>query len=889
MDPARWRRERDIFNAAADLEGAEREAVLSSHCGHDLDLRRAVEALLEGGREAGSFLETPAFVGQADLFVIPSPESLLGSTIGNHRLTRLLAEGGMGLVFEARQESPARTVAVKVLKASLHDPAAAHRFRVEAETLGRLSHPGVAQIFEAGLHPLNVEGQRVLLPYFAMEYVEGAAAITTFAAQAGLNLQQRLVLTVAACEAIHHGHVRGIIHCDLKPDNILVNSEGRLKIIDFGVASSVRLETASLAGLIALRAGTVPYMSPEQQRAEALVDARSDVYSLGAVAYELVCGRPPEPSENNLQADASPRSAVQAPEALSDFDGRRVDRDLEAILRKALSANPQDRYASASELAGDLQRLLAHRPVNARSAGWPHHVRLLARRHPLGAAAAALVVITLVGGGATVGWLGSRLDQQRNATARETKRAAAIRDFVTGLVERADPRRSQRSSLTLLEVLGPSLEETERRFADDPRTAAALHSAAGGVYQSLFVPELARTHLDRAWSLLESLGEEDSEDAWWIQHRLALLDAEVGRFPEAIERMQRVVRGRERLGDAWKAAYEKHWLANIFSQASQPEKALPLLEEVRSLFESHANENQKGAYWNTTAQTLRRLDRVEEALDACERAIMHWVQAHGEQSHQVAGAQLNHAVLLRVLGRAEESLDVHRRAMAVFIAVEGEDSPQVLFGRINESGTLQVLGRFEEAVQVARDAYDGISRTYGADSLHALRALHNLSRGLALAGAFDEALAAARNAAAARETLLGPLHAETLRSQMLVGSILQDSHRDAQAAEFYTTLLGRIEGPLGAENPVAIDARVSLIESLTDSGNAPAAAEMAEPLLTAWSESLGWDAPPVQRLVEILEYIYSELGRDADLTRLKALRQSAAGPALDPASPAPER
>lgn len=886
MDTARWRLERDIFNAASELEGAAREAFLSSHCGDDSDLRRAIEALLKGGSSVESFLETPAFVGEADLFVIPSPESLAGCAVGRYELKRLLAAGGMGLVFEAQQESPARTVAVKVLKASLHDPAAAHRFRVEAETLGRLSHPGVAQIFEAGLHPMEIEGQRVLLPYFAMEYIGGATPVTAFAARCGMGVRERLALAVSACEAVHHGHVRGIIHCDLKPDNILVDAEGRLKVIDFGVASSVCLESGSLAGLGAVRAGTDPYMSPEQHHAEALVDARSDVYSLGAVAYELVCGLPPLPARAGSGAEA----AARIPGAgLCGFNGTRIDRDLEAILLKALSVDPQDRYASASELAGDLNRFLSRQAVSARSAGWLHHLGLFVRRRPLGAAAAAVFVLALAGGGTAVGWLGSRLDQQRIATEREATRAAALRDFVIGLVEKADPRRTQRSSLTLIEVLGPALEETQRGFANDPRTAAALHAAAGVVYQSLFAPDSARAHFDRAWMLHQSLGEEDSEDAWWIQHHLALLDAETGRFPDAIERMQRVVEHRERLGDAWKTAYEKHWLASVFSQASEPGEALRLLEEIRGVYEARANEDQKGAYWNTSAVALRRLDRIEEALDASERAIAHWTKAHGDHSHQVAGALSNHAVLLRILGRAEESLEVHRRAMAVFTAIEGEDSPQVLFGRINESGTLQVLNRLEEAVEVARDAYDRISRVYGAGSLNALRALHNLSRGLALAGAYDEALDTAQRAAAGREELLGPLHVETLRSQSLVGSILQDALRDSQAADFYRTMLARIEGPLGRDHSVVIEMRISLMEALTDSGHAAAAAEMAEPLLAEWSLSLGWEAPPVQRLVEILEYIYSELGRDADLTRLRARVQSAAGSVSDPPSPTPER
>lgn len=876
MDPTRWRRERDIFIAAADLEGAEREAVLSSHCGLDLDLRRAVEALLEVGREAGSFLETPAFVGQADLFVIPSPELLVGSTIGNHRLTRLLAEGGMGLVFEARQESPARTVAVKVLKASLHDPAAAHRFRVEAETLGRLSHPGVAQIFEAGLHPLSVEGQRVLLPYFAMEYVEGAAAITTFAAQAGLNLRQRLVLMVAACEAIHHGHVRGIIHCDLKPDNILVNSEGRLKIIDFGVASSVRLETASLAGLIALRAGTVPYMSPEQQRAEALVDARSDVYSLGAVAYELVCGRPPEPSGNSLEAGASPRSAVPAPEALSDSTGRRVDRDLEAILRKALSANPQDRYASASELAGDLQRLLAHRPVNARSAGWPHHLRLLARRHPLGAAAAAGVLLLVTGFGTAMGWLASSLEHERAEAETQSIRATALRDFLTDVVAQADPTRSQRSSLTVLEVLTHFFEETDRRFDDDPRTAAALHAAAGGVYQSLVVPDKASAHLDRAWEIHSRLGETGSDAALWVLQRQAQLDREMGQFKRAIERMQDVVAGHERLGDAWAATSAKRRLAETLLENGEIDQAHSLLESIEADIVAHGDPAELGGYWNTMGYALYDLRRRAEAMEAFEQSIRCWIQAQGEQSYQVAGVRMNLANLHRAAGSPDKALELIRSSISIFIAIEGEDSVQALLGRVSETAILQALGRLEEAAQVALQAYERLREVYGATNIHALRAKHNLSRAYAMLGRHDEALQAAIEVAEAHEDQVGPDHPSALRARLLVATILKDMHREAEAAALLADLLERAPQSLGEAHTVVVSANAYLVDCLIALGNDDEAIQRGEALLSTLARTSGPADPVIREMATLLQDVYVRLGRAEDAARMKALLESTA-------------
>ncbi len=345
--------------------------------------------LLEAEGEMGDFLARPA--------VRPLPRSLQpGALVGRYEIVRIVGAGGSGTVYESMQLSPHRKVALKVMHAGLPSADALRRFEEEAEILARLKHPGIATVYEAGVH----EG----LPYFALEYVDGARTIVDHAQS--LDRKRRLLLFAEVCDAVHHGHLKGIVHRDLKPGNVLVDETGRAKIIDFGIARTRDGED------VAPRVeGTLPYMSPEQCALGHDVDARTDVYALGVLLYELLSGRLPlDPTDTPLaEAVRMIREAPPAP--LLHVHG-----DLAAITRKALAKEPEARYASAAALGDDVRRHLTHRPVEAR----PHDVlyqwRKFARRQRFGVAAIAVIVV-----GAVVAAVVNR----RLANERERERAAA--------------------------------------------------------------------------------------------------------------------------------------------------------------------------------------------------------------------------------------------------------------------------------------------------------------------------------------------------------------------------------------------------------------------------------------------------------------------------------
>ena len=321
-------------------------------------------------------------------------DPILPSQVGPYRIVRLIGEGGMGRVFEAEQQSPKRRVALKLVGSRAHTPDLMRRFTLETEVLARLHHPGIAAIYECGEH----DGGSGPQPYFAMEYVDGVD-VRTHAERARLDVRARLAVMAEVADAIEHAHTKGVIHRDLKPDNVLVNESGRPKVLDFGIAritdDSTLMQTAvtETGQLI----GTLNYMAPEQLRGDSSsISARTDVYALGVILFELLTGRRPHEVSGLLMTAAIRKvTEEEAPRLGRLVTG--VERDVETIVGKALAKDPDRRYATAGALAGDLRRFLAHEPITARPPSAVYVARRFARRHRglVGGSVLALLAIAL--------------------------------------------------------------------------------------------------------------------------------------------------------------------------------------------------------------------------------------------------------------------------------------------------------------------------------------------------------------------------------------------------------------------------------------------------------------------------------------------------------------
>jgi eukaryotic-like serine/threonine-protein kinase len=424
MTPERWQKIDQLLDEALNFEPHKRGAFLDVACIDDAQLRREVESLLASSEQAGDFIEPPLL--SSDETTDNDSADLAGQALGSYRLLREIGRGGMGVVYLAvrADDEFKKQVAIKVVQAGPHNKDLQRRFRRERQILANLNHPNIAQLMDGGTTRQGV-------PYIVMEFVEGVP-ITEYCDAGKLSITERLKLFRIVCAAVQYAHQSLVIHRDLKPGNILVTVDGEVKLLDFGIAKLLDADTGPRNSKITsgLHVMTPEYASPEQIQAE-MVTTASDVYSLGVVLYELltghypyrfkdrslseimrvICEQEPEPpsraiSRVEIRAEAngktqttiSPESVSRTREGKPEKLRARLRGDLNDIALMALRKDPQRRYRTVEQLSDDIRRHLEGRPVAARKATLVYRASKFIRRYKTGAAVAAIIMLTLLGG-----------------------------------------------------------------------------------------------------------------------------------------------------------------------------------------------------------------------------------------------------------------------------------------------------------------------------------------------------------------------------------------------------------------------------------------------------------------------------------------------------------
>ena len=865
MSTVDWQRVRSIFEEALERTGEERAEFVESACGDDEELKEGVDELLAADSRADGVLSSPGLPDDPNLFGEIAGELMAGRRIGAYTITGTIAVGGMGTVFEAEQESPRRTVALKVIRFGLATPDATRRARYEAEVLARLQHPGIAQVFEAGTYR-EVGGQ--LLPFFAMEYVEGARGLIEYADEQGLDQGGRLALFGRVCAAVQHGHEKGVIHRDLKPGNILVDTSGNPKVIDFGLARAAdpKQITDSLRTEAGHIAGTLQYMAPEQlEGAAEEVDTRADLYALGVVLFELLCGRPPIETHDVSLLEAARRLKEEPPARPSSIRGD-LPRELDWILLRALEKDATRRYASAGELAEDLRRFRANEPVLAGPPSQTYRLSLFVRRHRVAVGATLVVFIALILGvvGTGIGMVRAQ-DAQRLAE-RETDRAIdaekeareaqgraqdeadkyrEVAEFTRGLFQVADPRYSGGEEVTARDLLDRGALRVERgELQDRPKLRGAMLWTLGDAYSGL-------GDFDRSIPLLESAVElgreshrgEDHLDVAGSLDSLAGAYYELDRLEEAEALHHEALEMRRRLvGEESEAfATSLNNVALSLHRAGRLEEAEPLYRRALSIKEARLGTGSPSlvSALNNLALLLNDRGEFAEATEHLERAAL-ICELEYEHPHPDRPFSLHNLGVVRWhVGELDEARVHFERALQVARELYPGDHPQIasILGDLGQ--VANDLGDPRRAVRVIEEALEMKRRLLGDVHSEVALSLNNLAAAWKMLQQYDRAEDAYRESLEILEAIEGEESASIALGLNNLASLLRDKEEYEEATELFQEALEMNRRVHGDVHLNTAGTRLNLGRLLECQGRYDEAEEQLEEALSILLEIFG--------------------------------------------------
>ena len=688
----------------------------------------------------------------------------------------------MGIVYVAEQVEPVRRrVAIKVIKVGMDTREVIARFASERQALALMSHPNIARILDAGA----TETGR---PYFVMELVSGIP-ITDYCNRQRLRTSARLELFVKVCDALQHAHQKGVIHRDIKPNNILVSEEdGPVpKVIDFGVAKATnqQLTEHSVYTQLGRVVGTPVYMSPEQAEFDMLdVDTRSDVYSLGVVLYELLVGvlpfeleelgdisplafsrlrseRDPKPPSSRLSkigtAELTAKERRSNPRALT----RRLRGELDWITMKALERDRADRYGSPAELAADIERHLNGDPVLAGPRSALYRTAKFVSRHKVGVAFASVLLITLVTFAIATTVQSRQIARERDRAQREARTAAEVSEFLVRLFEVSDPDSAHFSDPSARDLLDEGARRIESELTDAPEVRARLMATMGRAYSGLGLYDAAQPLLERSLEVDSLALESDHGDRNQTLLDLAELARRKGELDRSLRLARRVLADLDTRPDPDPKHLAFAWITVGIVQMQQREwdASLENLERARELQE------------RTFGSTYSELPRVLNNI-----AIVHWSK-----------------------GDEAAARPYFERALAIWEEHLGPDHPQV-------AGTLTNLGMlfykteperarpYERALAIREKALD-------PDHPDIAESLNNLGNLLRSMREWEEALAALERAVAIREKTLGPEHPTLGTTIFNIGLLLKETGRHEEARPHLERALRIFEGKLGTDHP----------------------------------------------------------------------------------------
>jgi non-specific serine/threonine protein kinase/serine/threonine-protein kinase len=876
--------EHALFDACLDADAAERERLLAAA---DPALRARVERLLAAHDRESSTI-APGFM---ELSPLATPR-----VIGHFRILERIGEGAMGEVYLAEQQQPVRRrVALKVLKFGLSTREVISRFELERQALAMLAHANIARIFDAGA---TGDGR----PYFAMEYVSGIS-ITRYCDEHKLPLAERLAIFAQACAGVQHAHLRGIIHRDLKPSNILVTEvDGKPapKIIDFGIAKATTIvaEEGDAHTRMGHVLGTPEYMSPEQAQLSPLeIDARTDVYSLGIVLYELLTGARPYSVTRDLVmpealareiAEAEPvLPSARAAESTEEGAARAAQRgqtpralagklrgDLDWIVLRAIEKDRDRRYSSAQELEAELERHGRNEAVLASPPSVSYRVGKFVRRHRLGVATTAGLFAAAIVFGSAMALLARETARERDRANEEAAIAKRVTDFTAGLFEMANPASSGSSTVSARQLLDAGVRRLEAQMSSEqPQTRAALLESAGNAYRDIGDFGEANRLIREA----EALRKEHAADEPVAYAKVLMSESWLLRDQGNYEGAESLARESVAvLESAGKASGSKPGAADLDElygarvELAEALRRQSKLDEAATVVNKVIDVVNRGEGISTAnqASALYELGRIREgqgelpeAVQLLTRALDIQVKADGEFAEPTINARNGLADALVVQGKSAEAEKLLQQNVDGLRKIYGDVHAIVGIAYNNLANALSDLPeRYTDAEKDYLKALDILSQTYGIAHPEVANTYHNLAGLYLKMKEWQKAADAGKQALDLRMATIGPEHPNTASSRMILAMALSKLQRYTEAEALAREARASFVAALGAEHWRAANASYNLGTILQTEGKLQEAEQEVRPALELLTKTLGPDHPRTQAAQQTLKELEKSLG-----------------------------
>lgn len=848
MEPHQWKRVRELFEASLDLPEAEQQAFLEA-AQAPAEIIAEAKALLESSRQNLSALEPPT----PALDSTPNPEPIdisRGTAIGHYKVEGRIGSGGMADVFVATQDKPSRKVAIKVMRGQLSERAV-KRFQFEAEVLGQLSHPSIAQVFDAG--EARLTGRHV--PFIAMEFVEGAEDVIHHARRMGLDLTQRLELFLSLSDAIRHGHEHGVLHRDIKPSNLLISKDGQPKVIDYGIARAENQVDAdrTMTGEIF---GTIGYIAPERLRSSHRADTRSEVYSLGVVLFELVAGRPPIDTKGMSFVQAVDHIERQEPPRASSLADD-VPEGIDWICLKALAIDRERRYSSVAELIADIRRYIGGETVLAGAPSTSYRMRSWLRRHR---ALASMVLLGLLGTIATI--VGTNIGLQRaeeeaalartqtqiaekatKLAEKETARAESeaetartqtqVAEEATHLAKReatraeteaeraereaADAKRQARLSNTVLDILEETLKKANSTHGGvDARVSVVLEAIDARVEKALTDEPLIANRMD---SLLATayLGSRDIASAKRVLARAAerpdtgtyhdtelkladaFIDQLLGRFPSAEAKLSTLVD--QTVNAETREACTIHLdatrgLMAVRLSMGKGKEALASAEAVDPARVANAHQHSRTAFFRLCCDVYRMNRNMDKAMESIQKSL-ELARKHPVDTYELITGLRSAGALELQLGQSESAGTYLEEAALLSTDFLGEDHPETALTGVVLSEVFVRQAQYKRAIEEydrieALPAFQKLTlrnRIMQADTRAYV--LSNMDRNEEALLASERAVALLNDSIAAGDPVR--LSCQAMRARLLIR--LDRAEEGLSLLEDMTKLAAKLHGP----------------------------------------------------------------------------------------------